>query len=129
MKRYLLLLIAAISTFVAAWAAGNGAEIKFDNSTFDLGTIHASKGNVTATYKFTNTGSEPLVIISVSNGGCGCIKPSYPKEPISPRKSGYITINFNPAGRKGELKREVKVRTNAKNAKRTSLRFTGVIIP
>lgn len=129
MKRYLLILIAAITTFVAAWSSGNGAEIKLDSYTFDLGTIHASKGNVTATYSFTNTGTGPLVIISVSNGGCGCTKPSYPKEPIAPGKSGTIVINFNPAGRKGEIKREVKVRTNAKNGKRISLRFTGVIIP
>lgn len=128
MKRIILSLFTLIAAAFAMSAAG-GPEIRFDNSTFDLGTIHASKGPVKATYSFTNTGSEPLVIISVSNGGCGCTQPSYPKQPIAPGQSGQITINFNPSGRKGELRREVKVRTNARNAKRTSLRFTGVIIP
>lgn len=112
-----------------AQAAGKGPEFTLSNNTYDLGTIHANKGMVKAIYKFTNTGTEPLVIISVTNGGCGCTKPSYPLQPIAPGKSGQIVINFNPKGRKGELRREVKVKTNVKGSKRTSLKFTGVIIP
>lgn len=129
MKRYILILIAAVAATLTMAAAGKGAEIKFDSQTYEMGTIHASKGNVTATYTFTNTGTEPLVIISVSNGGCGCTRPSYPKQPIAPGKQGVITINFNPAGRRGELNREVKVKSNAVNGKTQRLRFTGVIIP
>lgn len=129
MKRHILTLLLAIMTTIGIAAAGNGAMIKFDTTTRDLGTIRASKGNVTATYNFTNTGTEPLVIVSVSNGGCGCTRPDYPKQPIAPGKSGKIVINFNPSGRKGELNREVRVKSNAKNGKRQSLRFTGVIIP
>lgn len=129
MKHRILLLLLAIVGFTAATAADNGAQIAFASDTYDLGTIHASKGSVTATYNFTNTGSEPLVIVSVSNGGCGCTRPDYPKQPIAPGKSGKIVIRFNPAGRKGEFRREVRVKTNAKNAKRQTLRFNGVIIP
>lgn len=112
-----------------ATAAGNGPQLTFDKTTYDLGTIHASKGDVKAVYNITNTGSEPLVIISVSNGGCGCTKPTYPMQPIAPGKSGQIVIYFNPRGRKGELRREVKVKSNATNAKKATLRFTGVIVP
>jgi len=129
MKRIILCLLIVLANITAAVAATDGAEIKFGDTTYDLGTIRATKGPVKATYRFTNTGSKPLVIVSVSNGGCGCTKPSYPKQPIAPGKSGEIIINFDPAGRKGELNRTVKVRTNAKNGKRTSLKFTGVIIP
>lgn len=129
MKRYILSLIVALMATITASAASEGAELKFSNNTFDLGTIHASKGAVKAVYKFTNSGTEPLVIISVTNGGCGCTKPTYPKAPIAPGKSGEIVINFNPAGRKGELKREVKVKSNAKKNAKQTLRFTGVILP
>lgn len=129
MKRHILLLLLAIAGLATAQAADKGAQIAFASDTYDLGTIHASKGSVTATYNFTNTGTAPLVIVSVSNGGCGCTRPDYPKQPIAPGKSGKIVINFNPAGRKGEFHREVRVKTNAKNAKRQTLRFKGVIIP
>ena len=129
MKRNILTLFLALFSAVAIMAAGKGAELKFASNTFDLGTIHATKGVVKATYKFTNTGTEPLVIISVAHGGCGCTKPNYPKAPIAPGKSGEIVINFNPSGRKGELNREVKVKSNAKNGGKQTLRFTGVIIP
>lgn len=67
MKKYLFILIACLVA-VAAQAAGKGPQITLANTTYDMGTIHASKGNVKATYKFTNTGDEPLVIISVTNG-------------------------------------------------------------
>lgn len=129
MKRYILPLFLALIASVAAMAGNKGALLKFDSTNFDLGTIHADKGVVKATYTFTNDGDEPLVIINVSNGGCGCTKPAYPMQPILPGKSGEIVINFNPSGRRGELNREVKVKSNAKKGGKQTLRFSGVIIP
>lgn len=130
MKRYLLSLFVALTAIVgfSALAADDGPVISFQSMKHDFGNIKASGGKVTAVYRFTNTGNKPLVIISVTNGGCGCTTPSYPKEPIAPGKSGEIVIKFDPAGRRGELNREVKVKTNA-SKKRLGLRFTGVIIP
>lgn len=128
MKRIFLILFMAVAVTVTALAADKGAAITFDQTKHDFGTIHASDGSVTAIYRFTNTGTEPLIIITVSNGGCGCTTPSYPKAPIAPGKTGVISITFDPTGRRGEFNREVKVKTNA-SKKRTSLRFSGVIIP
>lgn len=126
MKRLLFSFIGFLS-IVCAMAQGK-AEITFDATGHDFGNIRSTGGRVTATYHFTNSGSAPLVIVSVSNGGCGCTTPSYPKEPIAPGKSGVITIKFDPSGRRGEFNREVKVKTNA-SKKRVSLKFSGVIIP
>lgn len=130
MKRFLFSFFIALTTMIgfSAVAGDSGAVITFDNTKHDFGNIKASAGKVTATYRFTNTGTKPLVIISVTNGGCGCTTPSYPKEPIAPGKSGEITIKFDPSGRRGEFNREVKVKTNA-SKKRNSLYFTGIIIP
>ncbi|MDE5720102.1 MAG: DUF1573 domain-containing protein [Paramuribaculum sp.] len=125
MQRIALALTAAIWAITALAA---GPEIKFDTTDHDCGTIHANKGALSWTYKFTNTGDEPLVIISVSNGGCGCTKPAFPTEPIAPGKTGEIKITFNPEGRRGQLARKVKVRTNA-DAKPLLLSFKGMIIP
>lgn len=128
MKRLLLMLITVLTLSLGASAADKGAAITFNNTKHDFGTIKSTDGRVTAVYRFTNTGTAPLVIITVSNGGCGCTTPSYPKAPIAPGQTGEIKIQFDPSGRRGEFNREVKVKTNA-SKKRTSLRFSGVIIP
>lgn len=127
MKKILFLLIAVVMAAFAVEAKSK-AEIKFDAVSHDFGTIRAAGGKVTATYKFTNTGDKPLVVVSVSNGGCGCTVPSYPKMPIEPGKTGEISITFDPRGRSGEFERVVKVRTNAGSA-RQKLIFSGTIIP
>lgn len=124
----LLLLIVSLALPVnASNATKSQATITMASTYHDFGTIKASDGPVTARYEFTNTGSAPLVIINVTNGGCGCTTPEYPKQPVAPGKSAAITITFDPTGRRGEFNREVKVKTNA--GKRLSLRFSGVVIP
>ena len=69
MKRIIFALIIAIvgSVAITAVAADEKATpgITFSQTKVDFGNIHASAGKVTATYQFTNTGSEPLVIITV----------------------------------------------------------------
>lgn len=127
MKKIFLILL----TFVAAIAtlsAKEKAEMTFATLSHDFGTIKADGGAVTAVYEFTNTGSAPLTIINVSNGGCGCTKPSFPKKPIAPGKKGEIKITFQPKGRAGEFNRTVKVKSNASKS-RINLTFNGVIIP
>lgn len=115
-------------TLTVKGAPKSKAEITFQTTTHDFGTIKASDGPVSAEYKFTNNGTAPLVIVNVTNGGCGCTKPTYPKEPVMPGKSAVITIHFDPTGRRGEFNREVKVNTNAKK-KESKLKFNGIIVP
>lgn len=124
MKKLLTIIILA---FAAVGVSAN-PKINFDSTSHDFGTIKEDGGKVTAVYKFTNTGDEPLTIINVSNGGCGCTTPSYPKEPIAPGKQGEIKVTFQPKGRRGEFKRSVKVKSNTGTGRRT-LTFSGVIIP
>lgn len=118
----------SILSFFCLTAAYADASISFADTSHDFGNIKADGGAVTCSYSFNNTGDSPLVIISVSNGGCGCTEPDFPKAPILPGKSGEIKITFNPAGRRGEFRRQVKVKTNGK-PKRVSLTFSGVILP
>lgn len=126
-KKIFTLLVIVFVTAVAF--AKGGAEIKFNTTVHDFGSIKAAKGEVSYAYKFTNTGDAPLVIVSVTNGGCGCTRPEYPKQPIAPGKTGVITIKFNPTGRRGEFNRQVQVKTNAAKGKRVKLKFSGSIIP
>ncbi len=129
MKRFLVALTTILLAALALFAAKDGAAITFDRTKVDFGTVRSNSGPVSFDYTFTNTGNKPLIIITVTNGGCGCTKPSFPKEPIQPGKKGKITIHFHPEGRSGEVNREVKVRTNAAKGKTVKLRFSGVIVP
>lgn len=127
MKRLFLLLIISVVTIGVALAAGKG-DITFISTSHDFGTIRADKGSVTAKYEFTNTGTEPITIVGVTNGGCGCTRPEFPRKPIAPGKKGVIKITFNPAGRSGEFNRSVKVKVSYMKS-RIPLTFSGVIIP
>lgn len=122
-----ILTIVAVICGLTAMAADK-PKIELAETKYDFGTIHESNGPVTHSFEFTNTGDAPLVIISMTNGGCGCTTPSFPKQPIMPGEKGVLKITFNPENRRGEFFRTVKVRTNA-SSRRLSLSFKGVIVP
>lgn len=124
MKRIILILLVAMVS-IGVWAKGDA---QFASREHDFGTIKAKGGAVTATYEFTNTGDEPISIVTVTNGGCGCTKPSFPLEPIAPGKTGKIKVSFNPATFKGEFHRSVKVQFSY-SRKRAVLKFNGVVVP
>lgn len=118
-------LIITMSSFMSV-ADENGPIMTFETKTHDFGTIKEANGPVTCDFEFTNTGNEPLVIISAT-ASCGCTRPNYPKEPIKPGKNGKITVTYNPKGRPGEFDKSIKIRTNGN--KRPILKITGVVIP
>lgn len=82
--------------------AGPTTTIKFDDTTYDFGAI-TDGDKVRHTFKFTNTGNEPL-IISNCKGSCGCTVPECPKNPIAPGGDGEITVEYNSRNKsKGEV--------------------------
>lgn len=104
------------------------AQISFAQKTHDFGNIPEDGGAVTCEFDFTNTGDAPLVIVSAT-ASCGCTQPKFPAEPVKPGKTGKITVKYLPQNRPGEFDKTIKVRTNAKNAKKVSLRISGTVIP
>ena len=82
----------------------------FDELEFDYGVVDEGE-KVRHTYKFTNTGNEPL-IISNAKGSCGCTVPSWPKEPIPPGATGQIDVEFNSKGKKGKQSKKVTITAN-----------------
>jgi Protein of unknown function (DUF1573) len=67
------------------------------------------------TFKFTNTGSIPLVI-SDAKGSCGCTVPDYPKEPIAPGGTGEINVMYKPGAQQGNQSKTVTVTANTEPA-------------
>ena len=69
----------------------------FEKSEHDFGTIDNGAAQET-TFKFTNTGTAPLIITNATSS-CGCTVPEYPKNtPIAPGESGELLVKFNGSG-------------------------------
>ena len=90
----------------------NQASFKFEKDEIDFGTIEQGE-STTHEFKFTNTGSEPL-IISKAEGSCGCTVPIFPKEPIMKNQTATIKVTFNSTGKFGIQDKTVTITSNAK---------------
>lgn len=115
MKR---LIIALCTAFVAIAASAAGANIKFDEIVHNFGSFDESKGKVTCEFKFTNTGSSPLVLQEVK-ASCGCTTPEWTKTPIAPGKTGVVKATYNATGRPGAFNKTITVKSNAGETKLT----------
>ena len=86
-----------------------GPIMSLESNTVDYGTIK-QHGEPLRTLKFTNTGTEPLVIKN-ARGSCGCTVPTWPKEPIMPGAEADIEIRYA-TNRLGKINKTVKITTN-----------------
>ena len=136
MKRLSVILIAIVALILplTVSAKRQSAEsgtpaITFKEKTHDFGTIKEADGVVEYKFAYTNTGTAPLVIVTVS-ATCGCTVPDFDTKPLAPGKSGEVTIRFAPKGQRGEFDKRITVRTNVRGqAGKPMLRIKGVIIP
>ena len=93
--------------------AVDGAEITFAESTKNFGDI--TQGDVVEhTFKFENTGSQPLIISNVLVT-CGCTATNWPRDPIAAGKSSEITVKFDSKGKNGAQNKIITVVSNAVN--------------
>ena len=110
----LFFLLAVIA--VNAQTKANGpiltfAEKDHDYGKIDIDNIPEAKLNV----KFTNTGTQPLVLSNV-RGCCGTRITDYTKEPILPGKSGNIKVEFEILPKIQTISRTVTVMSNSANS-------------
>jgi len=112
---------------VPAEAKKGKAQIKFQETSYNFGTIPERKGVVTHQFEFVNTGEKPLIIID-AQAECGCTIPEYPQAPIAPGKKGVIKVTYNPLGRPGGFTKRVTVKTNG-NPKKAFIYIKGVVNP
>jgi hypothetical protein len=100
---------------------------KDKDNTIDYGTVTKETDEGMRKFEFTNTGDAPLVI-SNAKSTCGCTVPDFPKEPIMPGKSNYITVkyNMNP----GPIRKTITIETNAVNVEGglVALKIKGEVI-
>lgn len=130
MKGYfkiVVLLLAAVVALPAASAPKAKTEVRFEKKVHDFGTVKEDGGPVECEFEFLNAGEGNLVVIDAT-ADCGCTKPSYPKNPIAPGKTGKITVKYNPYGRPGAFDKTVTVKTNGKPGK-VHLKIRGSVMP
>jgi hypothetical protein len=104
----------------------DGAKIEFEKETHDYGEVKYD-GNGQCTFKFTNTGSEPLIIQN-AKGSCGCTVPDWPKQPIAPGESAVITVKYD-TKRPGAINKSVTITSNAVNEPVKVVRIKGNVLP
>jgi len=115
--------LAAQATPEAAPNPDSKAVLTFVTDVVDYGTIDQG-GEPLRLAKFTNTGSEPLIITG-AKGSCGCTVPNWPKDPIMPGESSQIEIRYD-TKRTGSINKTVTVTSNDAIGKHT-LRVIGTI--
>lgn len=126
MKKILFVAFVLINS-VAFAQTGPKIVFKDKDNTIDYGTVTKEGDDGIRKFEFTNTGDAPLVI-SNAKSTCGCTVPDYPKEPIMPGKTSFITVkyNMNP----GPIRKTITVETNATNVEGglVALKIKGEVI-
>ena len=103
-----------------------GAGLVFVTETIDYGTIaHNADGN--RKFEFTNNGNKPLIITN-TQGSCGCTVPTTPKEPIAPGAKGVIGVKYA-TDRVGSFTKTVTVTSNAEGMPSKVLTIKGTVLP
>ena len=118
MKARVLFLCFAFSFAISSLAQSQtddtkGAIITWEVTSFEFGDIY--KGDkVQHTFKFTNTGSSPLIITNVEVT-CGCTIPKgWPRDPIMPGSRGELQVQFDSSGKFGRQNKVVTVVSNSR---------------
>ena len=135
MKKLIIAIFAAGAAFSAMAQATNQpsapapapaeskAKVVFAELSHNFGNV--IEGQVARyDFKFTNTGTEPLVLTNVQ-ASCGCTSPKWPREAIAPGATAVVTAEYNSAGREGNFTKNIFVYTNGGDV---TLTITGVVV-
>lgn len=114
------------SAIVASGEDGAFPVMTFESTEYDFGTVKEGEV-VDYIFKFTNTGSFPL-IISKATATCGCTVPQWPKDPIGVGESGEIRVKFNTQNRTNQQTKYVNINANTR-PEVTRLKISGNVIP
>jgi hypothetical protein len=131
MKRFFLF-FAAFLFFLSSFGQDStdsvkGPIITWETISYDFGEIKQGE-RVERTFKFSNTGTAPLVITNVEVT-CGCTTPrGWPRDPIMPGGKGELTVAFNSVGKYGRQNKVIKVISNSVGDKNQVMFTANVLV-
>ncbi|MBN1697841.1 MAG: DUF1573 domain-containing protein [Spirochaetales bacterium] len=118
----------AVAFFLFTGCSGNtieGPAIRFEKPAHNFGEVDEGT-DVTVTFKFTNPGSESLVINGIYPS-CGCmVTGDYDRE-VGPGKRGTIPVVFDTSGLQGQTVKTIKIATNADEGEPQVITIEGYI--
>lgn len=111
---WFLLLVAAVVPTQARDKRGNeGAKLHFEQESYDFGTISRKGEDMVCEFRFENSGSEPLVILSAQTS-CSCLKVDFSRKPIAPGEKGTVKLLIEVRKmEKGVFHRVVQIKSNS----------------
>lgn len=110
-------IVVAVMLAVSSLGAAEpqGADIEFQSSVVDLGTIAQDAGRQIVRLSFINTGDVPLVVTEVRTS-CSCMSVSYERKKVEPSARGVLTISLDPSkAPKGQYYRVMQIFSTAKS--------------
>jgi hypothetical protein len=114
-RTFAMLLLALLSVVCATAQEPKGADIEFQSTVVDFGSIEQDGGKQMMRLSFTNTGDVPLVVTEVRTS-CSCMSVKYERKKIEPSERGVLTITLDPAkALKGQYYRVMQVFSTAKS--------------
>lgn len=102
------------------------SDIKWLSKVYDFGAFDEDTKEKFADFKFVNTTSEPVAVISAT-ASCGCTVPKYDEQAIARGDTAVIKVSYDPSGRPGRFNKYVYVRTSA-SPERHKLVIKGTVI-
>ena len=111
---------------IPAFAQETGAQINFETTTIDYGTI-ANGSDGERVFNFTNSGNKDLIIQNVQSS-CGCTIPKKPEGPIAPGESSEIIVKYD-TKRTGPFRKTITVTTNLELNSIVALKIKGTVLP
>ncbi|RXJ45813.1 DUF1573 domain-containing protein [Gelidibacter gilvus] len=96
--------------------SGNFASVSFEETEHDFGTIKNGTP-VEAIFKYTNTGSSPLVVSDIKST-CGCTVPSDWTRQVAPGETGEFKVKFDGKGN-GVVTKSITMTTNTERGAET----------
>lgn len=123
MKFPVIILLAAF--FFLTSQASAQPKIVFGSTTYDYGIVEYD-GNGVCEFKFKNEGDQPLIISDVKSS-CGCLVPSYPKEPVKPGATNIIKARYD-TKRFGVFSKTLTGTCNDPDKPQFILKITGKVV-
>lgn len=97
-------------------SSGKVAAVSFEETEHDFGTIKDGTP-VETVFKYTNTGSAPLVVSNIQST-CGCTVPSDWTKQVAPGETGEFKVKFNGKGN-GAVNKSITMTTNTEKGSET----------
>lgn len=111
---------------VLAQEPDEGAVIRFDDMSFDLGAVPLHGEPRKCVFTFTNDGTAPLVVIRTAVS-CHCLETEFSRQPVMPGEHGSITVTYTPKD-KGNFSDNIKIFTNSSRENPAVLFLRGSVV-